>query len=284
MTAPLDNTRILVGIATIQEGTRQRTYDPLLAQAYADTLPTLGMKQPIEVARSGSGYRLLDGKHRLEAAKMAGWAKVPITITKIDDGNEDASAALHEAFANLARRELTALDRMAHLAAAKAAHDKLFPNASKAGRPKKATRADENNREMFAQFSFSKVAAEHIGLGTRMIQVAIATWNGLSVKTRSRLAGTYLTKKGSELAALAAEDDVSQELVLDLLLAQPPQAGSVADALAIVEQRDRPDPQARKVERFARDLGLMSEAERERVLDANEDLVREFAAKRGWFS
>ena len=284
MNEPLNTHRTLVAIASIQEGSRQRAFDPLLAEAYAGTLPTLGMKQPIEVSRSGDGYRLLDGKHRLEAAKLVGWDQVPITITKIDDGNEDASAALHEAFANLARGELTALDRMAHLAAAKAAHDTLYPKAAKGGRPKKATRADDENRPIFGQFGFAQEAATHIGLGKARVNGLIATWHGLSFKSRSRLPGTAFARKDSELAALAAEDEVSQELVLDLLLSQPPQVGTVADAVAIIERRDRPDPRARKIERFARDLGQMNDDERAAIFEANEAAVQRFAVQRGWVS
>ena len=283
MTAPVTKANV-VPIDLIDEGTRQRSFDPTLADAYAATLPTLGLMQPIEVARSGERFRLLDGKHRLEAAKRVGWETIPVTIGTLDDANEDASAALHEAFANLMRGDLSALDRMAHLAAAQDAHNALYPNASKAGRPRKATRADEDNREIFSQFGFARTVSDHVGLGPRAVNLAIATWRGLSPKSRSRLAGTPFARKGAELTALSAAAPTTQELVLNLLLSQPPAARSVEEALAIVEKRTLPDAHERKVTRYARDLGRMDEADRERVLAANEDLVRAFAVKRGWAS
>lgn len=91
-----------VAIEKIVVGDRQRTFDPNWASAIAATLPSMGLKQPIEVSADGDRFRLIGGRHRLEAAVIAGWIDIPARIVTLDDANIDASAALHEAMETVA--------------------------------------------------------------------------------------------------------------------------------------------------------------------------------------
>ncbi|HDZ74967.1 MAG TPA: hypothetical protein ENH55_19810 [Aurantimonas coralicida] len=270
---------VSVPIDKITVGERQAEFQPEWAAAIAATLPDMGLKQPIEIAAQGDGYRLIAGFHRLEAAKLAGWADIPARIVHLDDANEKASMAIHEAMENLMRRDITALDRCAHLAAAKDAHDQLYPKASKRG-PK--TRHDAEFGASMPQFSFSKTVARQVGLQGRQVNRLVATWNGLSAKSRIRLRGTNLADKQSELFELSHMVPQMQSLVIDWLLAKPPAATSVADASAKIHEKPGPTPEERRRERYRRTMQEMPEDELDGILDGLEDRVRDFAERKGW--
>lgn len=272
---------IEIAIAAIRIPDRQRTFDPTTVEAIVGTLDRLGLKQPIEVSAEGDGYRLIAGRHRLAACDKVGWTKIPALLVKLDDADEDASAALHEAFENLIRGKLTAFDRMSHIAAAKAAHDSLYPNTLK-GRPKKMTPAAAEKLEIFSNFSFSRAAAEHLGFTQRLVNQITACWAGLSVESKARLRGSRLADQQSELFTLGRLEPVEQKLVLDLLLATPPGAANIVDAWAIAAKKPRDAHEARKVQLYAARLGKLSEAHQELVFDANENAVRAYAVKKGW--
>lgn len=253
-----------IAITAIRIPERQRTFDPATVDAIAGTLDKLGLKQPIEVSAEGNGgYRLIAGRHRLAACDQAGWTKIPAFLVKLDDGNEDASAALHEAFENLIRGKLSAFDRMAHIAAAKAAHDALYPDTLK-GRPRKMTPAAAEKWETFSHFSFSRVAADQLGFTKRLINQITACWAGLSVESKARLRGSRLADQQSELFALGHLTSVEQKLILDLLLATPPGAANVEEARARLAKEPQTAKEARKVQLYAVRLGMLSEEQRQR--------------------
>ena len=272
-----------IAISAIRIPERQRAFDPATVEAIAGTLDQLGLKQPIEVSAEGDGYRLIAGRHRLAACDQAGWTKIPALLVALDDGNEDASAALHEAFENLIRGKLTAFDRMAHIAAAKAAHDALYPDTLK-GRPKKMTPAAEEKLCVMHNFSFSRVAAARVGLDRSTVFRITACWAGLSVESKARLRGSRLANQQSELFALGRLTSVEQKLILDLLLATPPSAANVEEARARLAKEPQTAKEARKVQLYAVRLGMLSEEHRNLVFDANEDAVRAYAEKKGWLS
>ena len=269
-----------IPIDKIRVGERQRSFDPAWAEAIAATLPTMGMKTDIEVSAEGDGFRLIAGHHRLEAVKIAGWTDINAKIIMLDERDLNASAAFHEAIENLMRRELLALDRMAHLSAAKAAHDALYPQAARRG-PK--TKADEDNWATFPQLAFSKDVSERVGFSESLVKKLIAAFRSFDTKTRLRIQRSHLADKQSELIALSKLDRPVQTRVLDYLLSTPPQALNVADAVALIEARARPDATTRKITRYADTLNTMPVEDRDRIFDAAEEALRDYAERRGWF-
>jgi len=268
-----------IPIDKIRIGERQRSFDPAWAEAIAATLPTMGMKTDIEVSAEGDGFRLIAGRHRLEAAKIAGWTDIPAKILVLDERDIDASAAFHEAIENLMRRELIALDRMAHLSAAKEAHDKLYPQAARRG-PK--TKADEANWATFPQIAFSRDVAERVGFSESLVKKLIAAYRSFDTKTRLRIQGSGVADKQSELIALSKLERPVQARVLDYMLSTPPQAANVADAIAAINNEARPDAGERRIVRYAETIKTMPVEERDRIFDAAEDAVRDYAERRGW--
>ena len=273
-----------VPIKDVHERTRQRAFQPEVAQAIAAMLDAMGGTPRIVCAIAPDGYRLIDGKHRLEAMRAAGSDWVEVEVIHLDETDVDASADLHEAMLNLVRAELTALDRMAHLWHARNAHAALYPDASKGGRPKKSTDDADENRDMLSQFGFATSVARHVGLDKRSVNRDVAIYDRLSVETRRRLPNTKLADNASELAALSAQSDRVQSRILDLFLAKPPHARNVEHALAMIRGTTLPSTFEKRVARYAEALKGMSDEARFSVFDACEDAVREYAAQKGWAS
>jgi ParB-like chromosome segregation protein Spo0J len=79
-----------------------------------DSMKRIGLKTPITLRATDDGNLLLvAGRHRLEAARRLGWEEIQACITS--DWSED-EARMWEISENLARAELTALERDEHVA------------------------------------------------------------------------------------------------------------------------------------------------------------------------
>ena len=274
-----DRMERMVPIASIRIGKRQRSFDPELAAAIAATIPTLGLKNAIEVVEEPEGFLVVTGRHRLEGVKLTGASEVRVRVLQLDGAHPEAAAALHEAFENLVRGELTALDRMAHLASAKQAHDELYPSAAKRG-PKKSTRAADAINPSFGQMPFSREAAQRMGFSHSLVMLLVKAYADLTESTRNRLRGSKLADKQGEIIALSKQNDASQAIILDMLLSSPPQAATVEDALAIILKRDRPDESQKRYERVAKVVEKFTPTEWSKLFDEHADQVEAWLAAR----
>lgn len=78
--------------------------DAVLDAAFAKSIATHGVLQPVLAAPAGDGrYRLIAGERRVEAARQAEHATVPVVVREVDD----ATAGVWQAVENLHRRDLT---------------------------------------------------------------------------------------------------------------------------------------------------------------------------------
>lgn len=69
----------------------ERAYDPAPLSELADSIREYGVLQPVSVRATGSGYELIAGARRLQAAKLAGLTVIPAVIYNI---NEHDSAVM----------------------------------------------------------------------------------------------------------------------------------------------------------------------------------------------
>jgi ParB family chromosome partitioning protein len=97
---------------------------------------------------------------------------------------------------------------------------------------------------------------------------------------RDRIALHAIADNQSELLALAAEPTERQAQVVALLTAEPAQAGSVADALALVDRLPAPKAAVRW-EKFSDAFSRMKEKEQDAFFDLQEGAIRRWLAKRG---
>ncbi len=247
----------LVDVAGDRLRERDRDWEALIAATYAE----IGQLTPIRLVRETSGRFLLDGfgfgVARLEAARIAGWGEI--------DAEWCDRAAVDQRFYRLpeiieaiARRRLAALDECRFLAEYKAIHLRLFPGTANGGDPKKKQALRGQN----AGIAFWQVAAESTGLGRRSVEAKVAIWEGLSEAARHRLAGSRLADSQAALAQIAAIAFGLQAKVLDLLLAMPPRAANVAEAIVLAQGKRPRSADDKRFNAVAGNLTRLSAAAR----------------------
>jgi ParB family chromosome partitioning protein len=198
---------ILAGVSAIDATGRLRPVDPAHAQMIAASMNESGLIQPIVVRAdaSGNGLKLVVGGHRLCGAEINGWDEIAAILVECSD-DEARQIEIDE---NLARKELTALERAEFLAERKRVYETLHPEVAhgKARRPK----TDKQKVANFATFSrFSKDAAKATGLSERSVQLACALAASLSPEAVALIRGTKLADNQAQLQALAALDPAEQ--------------------------------------------------------------------------
>ena len=258
----------LVDVADDRLRGRDADWEALIAATYAE----IGQLVPIRLVRETSGRFILDGfgfgVSRLEAARLAGW-------TEIDAEWCDRAAVdqrfyrLPEIIEAIARRRLTALDECRFLAEYKAIHLRLYPAAANGGDPQKKQVLRGQN----AKIAFWQVAAESTGLGRRSVEAKVAIWDGLGTAARKRLAGSRLADNQAALGQIAAATHGLQAKVLDLLLAIPPRAGTVAEAILLAQGKRLQSADDKRFNAVAGNLTRLSAAARKPLWTAYADEI-----------
>lgn len=264
----------------ISVGSRLRDLDGAWVEALAGSIKDTGLLNPITVVREkDGGFTLLAGAHRLAAVRSIGQGDI---AAQIIDARwiKTHERRVHEIVENLIRNELTKLDRAANLSALKDVHEILHPQTTRGGdRGNQHTGGKKRQSEIF---SFSQDAAEKTGLNKRSIELAVAIWTGLAPDIRTRLSGSWIADHQTTLKALSGEAPERQVAVCDLLLSDPPQAGSFGDAIAILDKVKKPN-EADKI--YASALGAMNRMKprgRQSVYETFENEIRAFAKTKGW--
>jgi ParB family chromosome partitioning protein len=126
------------------------------------------------VRRVKTGYRLMDGLHRLTAAKQVGLEEVPV---KVSDCTNDQAIRI-EVDANVAGAPLSALDMAVFLAAHKELYERENPETKRAFKANQARRGDCT--DIMSVQSFASNAAEVFGKGERQIFRLISVGEKLS--------------------------------------------------------------------------------------------------------
>lgn len=208
---------------------RARDLDMVWATALADIIRVQGLTNPITVRHVGDRYVLTTGLHRLTAFQIMGAEGIPCKLSQAASEDE---ARLEEVMENLGRAELIALDRCHHLYELQQVWERMYPETSNGGDRKsirmQTLHSDQKPQEIFG---FATANAEKIGLSKRTIHLAVSIWKGLAPASRTRLVGTDLARKQTELKALSDESPVRQERILDLILDPSSDVTNVAGAL-----------------------------------------------------
>lgn len=191
-------------------------YVGLLAENIAETER---LRQPLEVRKVGDRFRLIAGGHRLGAVQRLGWISVPCFVYEATADE----ARLAEIDENIVRHDLNPLDRAIFFAERKKVYERLYPEARHGG-DRKSSGHDGH------LIGFHRDTAEKSGISQRTIRRAVFIAQSLSEEVRGRIKGTSIAKRQSELEALCKLPPEEQAAVVDMLLAEEPQATSVSDA------------------------------------------------------
>ncbi|MEP4034902.1 ParB N-terminal domain-containing protein [Pseudophaeobacter sp.] len=174
MTPPNWQTTHTLPVADIQVEERLRiASQPAVASIVSSIHEVGSILQPLLVRRVKGGYRLMDGLHRLTAAKEVGLVEVPVKVS--DCTNEQAIRI--EVDANVAGAPLTPLDMAVFLAAHKELYERENPETAQG---KAGAHGRWNATDIMSVASFSANAAEVFGKGDRHIRRLISVGEKLS--------------------------------------------------------------------------------------------------------
>jgi ParB family chromosome partitioning protein len=269
-----------IELSRIDASNRLRPVNPTWVQAMAEQVLSGDTLPPIDVVERGTGFRLIAGGHRVEAHKRAGRATIEATVWPAEAFASEAALRLHEIKENIVRYELTELDRAVHLAAWKDIHEAAAGPGKKGGRPKKgeAEKPVPDLAEVFAG-SFTEAAAAALKVSQRSVYRSVQIANGLDPAVRERISFHPIADNLSELLQLAGETRDLQVRVVNLLLSEPPEAQTVADAVAVLQGQQkpqRPEPWVKVSSTFSR----LKEAEQNAFFTAHSDAIDRWLATR----
>jgi N6-adenosine-specific RNA methylase IME4 len=184
---------------------RMRALRPEVVDELVGSIKENGLLQPI-IVRPGtgtSGYFLIAGRHRLEAAKKL---KLEAIEGRILDGISADQALLAEIDENLIRADLTLSERASHHAERKTLYLKLNPETKKGANPPNKTKGGKGGK-LKAQNepstpAYTKDAAKKTGKSRATVKRDVHRGENIDPKALADLNGTCLDK-GDELDAMA---------------------------------------------------------------------------------
>ena len=278
------NDLLRIPVDLIDQGDRLRPVKPEPVELLAADIEMQGLLQPIVVTPAGERYVLVVGAYRLAAVRELGWTDIPATVVRDLD---EAQLRFAEIMENVDRQELSKLERAEFLAELDAVWKRLNPSARHGGDRRSANVRQVREREtedsdQGAILALCSDIAESVGLSRRAFFRALKVANGLTVETKARVRGTPLEDNQAELEKLAALDAEMQTKVCDLLFADPPKAGSVAEAELMARGQERRGAAKNLVSRLNANWGRMPRAERLQFIRGHKDEIMELAHAEGW--
>jgi ParB family chromosome partitioning protein len=264
----------------IDVGNRLRKALPARVEALAEDIDQRGLLTPIEVVGplEGGTHRLIFGGHRLAAGKLLGWDAIPAIVHAPDAFADEAEARLREIRENLMRFELNALERAVSVAAWRdiyeAAHGKVKRGGDRRKRPVEESLDDQSAR--FA-LCFSEAAQAAFGLSGRAIYLAlkIAT---IPPDVRDRIADCALAGNQSELLRLSDQSPERQAQIVELLLAEPPMAATVDEAISILDKAP-PRARAERWVKVADAISRLKKAEQYRLFEMHRKAIEQWLSE-----
>ncbi|MBZ9678934.1 ParB/RepB/Spo0J family partition protein [Mesorhizobium sp. ES1-1] len=253
---------------------RRRTDPAWVATLMADMQAGNGHMVPIEVVpetTEGYQYRLILGAHRLEAVAGLGHVDIDAFIRDPKEVANEAQMRKREIAENLIRRQLSVLDRSRDIADWRDIYD-AENGTGKAGR-RKAREVVEDD-ELSAKFAlnFSEAAQSVLGISRRSVfhALKIAT---IPSAIRESISLHPVADSQADLLVLAAEPAERQAAIAKLLLADPAEAFTVADAIALLDKVPAPikEPTWQKV---ATAFSKMKEGDQDRFFALHEAAIQ----------
>lgn len=160
-----------IRIFQIKVNPGRREADPEAVHKLADSISKVGLINPITVDQE---YTLIAGLHRLEAAKMLGWAKIECTVSDLDG----LLAQLAEIDENLIRCGLDHVEEWEQLARRKEIYEKLHPE-TRQGQRNGQTSKTETVSVLEAK-PFAEDTAEKLGVTARTVRSRIQVAKNLT--------------------------------------------------------------------------------------------------------
>lgn len=171
--------RIKISEININPGRREATVESI--EELARSISEIGLLNPITIDQE---HTLIAGLHRLEAAKLLGWAEIECNICTLDA----LQTELAEIDENVVRTALSVIEYGELLERRKEIYESLHPE-TKAGQAQAAgmNRVIGNNvsDKMSATMkSFAQDTADKLGISPRTVERTVQMMNGLTEDAR----------------------------------------------------------------------------------------------------
>ncbi len=190
-----------IRIFQIKVNPGRREANPEAVHKLADSISKVGLINPITVDQ---GYTLIAGLHRLEAAKMLGWAEIECTVSDLDG----LMAELAEIDENLIRRGLDYIDEGKQLARRKEIYEALHPDA-KHGGDRKSEKIKTKPFRFDSSKPFSADTSEKLGVSRRSVEQKIQVATALTPEATDIVRENSIGfKKALKLSRLKPEQQV----------------------------------------------------------------------------
>ncbi len=244
-----------------------------------------GLLQPVVVRGPLSGGRwvLLAGAHRLEAARLLGWAEIPAVAADVANGG--GAAELVEIAENLFRNDLSALERAVYVVRYRAAWEVKHGRKGRGGdRRSAAFRGDADQTDNMSPLKseeqefldraglsgFAEHVADRLGLTERTIYRAQGLIRGLHPELVKRLMGTAVADNQALLIRVSRVPVEDQAGAVASIDAGTPVEDAVA-ALFPLPEVDENKPYLRAAAGWAR---MTPRQRRSWVHERREELTR----------
>jgi N6-adenosine-specific RNA methylase IME4/uncharacterized ParB-like nuclease family protein len=192
---------------------RARQLRPDAVAALAQSIKAIGLLNPITVVRADTRFRLVAGRHRLEAMRQLGEEKISARVTAAKSALEAELAEIDE---NLMRAELSPAERAAHHARRKTIYEELHPDTKPTNRGGPGRAKQTRGHNGHESVRYTKETAAKTGQSERTVRREAS--RGAAIADIAALAGTSLDK-GDELDALAKLGEVARVKLMERAVA-----------------------------------------------------------------
>ena len=223
-----------VPVSLVDDGSRRRALSRPAVKALAESISEIGLLQPITVRAEGDAYRLIAGRHRLEATRQLGWSEIPATVVTFDD----VDRMLAEIDENLIRNDLSDLERSEHLAERKRLYLLKHPETKQGVAGGKARQGSASE-----MISFADDAAQKIGVTRRAVQQDVQIAESIPEDIRDAIRETPLATSKTDLLAMARLPEAAQREIVSTVDIQDKAAVRAAVAERRPSPRRAPDPE-----------------------------------------
>ena len=192
-----------VNIESIQVNSGRREALPDAVRELADSISAVGLLNPITVDRD---YTLIAGLHRLEAAKLLGWAEIECNVSSL----EGLQAELAEIDENFVRADLETLEFGKLLLRRKEIYEMLHPQVKNGG-DRKSEKIRTRRARSDSDKSFVRDTADKLGISTRSVEEKIQIARDMTPRAQEIVqdAGRKIKKK--DLVKLSRMEPKQQE-------------------------------------------------------------------------
>lgn len=200
MVAEFRTESVPIELITISKS-RRAVHQPQV-DSLARSIAENGMLNPIIITPE---YRLVAGRHRIEAQRKLGYKTIDARIMDADKLHVE----LAEIDENMERHQLDALQFAQHLKRRKELYEAIHPEAKKGG-DRKSEEIKAQNVRFDSTPSFTADTAEMAGVSQRTVQQAVHIAENIADDVQQQIAGTAIADSKSDLKALAGLPEAEQ--------------------------------------------------------------------------